>query len=101
MRSPTDVLIGEASLLWSIDKFLALTTRISSEQTISDSVMTLINEIGFSKNDRTSELYDIINDSTKILDVKNVAVWSLLYKKKNNPQRIEKWIEQLTKMIVN
>lgn len=92
MKSPTDVVIGEASFLWLLDKFL-------TDQTNSDEVMTLINEISFSKNDRTSELYNLINDST--LDVKNVAVWSLLFQKNKNPQRIEKWIEQFKKMIIN
>lgn len=99
MKSSIDEVIGEASLLWFFNQFLTSETLISAEQANSDKVLTKINEISFSKNDRTSELYNLINDST--LNVKNVAIWSLLFQKNKSPQNNKKWMEQLAKMILN
>lgn len=99
MKSSLDVVIGEASLLWFFYECLTSETTISADQTNSDKVKTLIDEVSFSKTDRTSELYNLINDST--LNVTNVAIWSLLFQKNKRSQKIEKWMEQFEKMIIN
>lgn len=100
MKSPTDVVIGEVSFLKLFNKYLANETVINVDQNNSDKVLDVISAISSSKDDRTSELLNLINNST-IMDVINVAIWSLLFKQNKSPPKIEKWIEQLTKMIIS
>lgn len=95
VRSPTTVLLGEVSLLRLFNQHLA------ADQTNSDKVLNLINEMSCASSDRTSELDNLINDSNTKLDIANVALWSLLYKKNNSSPKTKKWTEQLTKLIIS
>lgn len=95
------MLFGEVSLLQIFDQYISVEKLIAADQTKSDKVLDLINEISCSTTDRTSELYSLINDSNTKLDVKNVVIWSLLYKNKNKPQNMGKWLEKFTKIIIS
>lgn len=97
VRSPTDSSIGEISLLQSLDQYLPLT---GADQIKSNKTLDLINEIGYSASDRTTELYHLITDSNTKLDITNIAIWSLLYKKSEHPPKIEKWLSHFTKIII-
>lgn len=99
VRSPTDAVFGEVSLLLIFNQFLA-SEKLKTDQSKSNKVLELINEIACSTNDRTPELYNLINVSNIQLDIVNVALWSLLYQKNQISPKIQKWLEQLTKMII-
>ncbi|XP_025414737.1 aminoacyl tRNA synthase complex-interacting multifunctional protein 2-like, partial [Sipha flava] len=96
VRSPTTVLLGEVSLLRLFNQYLATETLNVADQRNSD-ILDLINEISCSTTDRTSELNNLIHGSNAKLDIDNIALWSLLYKKNNNPPKTKIWIENLTK----
>lgn len=83
------------ALLYLFNQYLTI------KNTFNNKVLNLIYEINCSKNDRTSELYNLISDSDTKLNIENVAIWSMLYKKNKNPPNIEKWLEQLTKVIIS
>lgn len=102
VRSSTDTLFGEVQLLRLFNHHLATETLSLADQTNSDKVLDLINEINCSTNDRTSELSDLINDSNTILNLENIAVWSSLYKNNNfnSSPNIKKWVEQMTQIII-
>lgn len=87
-------------MLQIFDQYINIGKLIAANQTKSNEVLDVLNEISCSTNDRTSELYSLINDSNTKLDIKNVVIWSLLYKTKNKPQNIEKWLEKITKIII-
>lgn len=72
----------------------------ADDQTKSDKVLDLINEIGCSTDDRTSELHHLINFSSTNLDIENVVIWSILYNNDKNTPKIEKWLNQFTKLII-
>ncbi|XP_022170514.1 uncharacterized protein LOC111033881 isoform X2 [Myzus persicae] len=99
VRSPTDSSVGEVSLLRSFNQYLATQPLTAADQIKSDKVLDLINEIGCSANDRTTELHNLITDSNTKLDITNIAIWSLLYKKSEHPTKIEKWLSHFTKII--
>ncbi|VVC31945.1 Hypothetical protein CINCED_3A001315 [Cinara cedri] len=101
VKSSTDILFGEVQLLRLFNHNLTTETQRTVDQTNSDKILDLINDINCSTNDRTSELYNLITDSNTILDLKNIALWSLLYKKHNIPPNIEKWIEQMKNIIIS
>ncbi|XP_015374969.1 PREDICTED: uncharacterized protein LOC107169671 isoform X2 [Diuraphis noxia] len=101
VRSPTDSSIGEVSLLWTFNQYLATKPLLTAaDQLKSDKVLDLLNEIGFSENDRTTELYNLIMDSNTKLDITNIIIWSLLYKKSEHPPKIKKWLSHFTKIII-
>lgn len=97
VRSPTDLSIGEVPLLQSFEQYLPLT---AADQIKSNKTLDLINEIGYSANDRTTELYHLITDSNTKLDITNIVIWSLLYKKSEHPPKIKKWLSHFTKIII-
>lgn len=101
VRSLTDTLFGEVNLLRLFNDHLATKTLIAADQKETTKVLDLINEINCSTNDRTSELYNLIDVSNTMLDLENIAVWSLLYKKNNSPPNIKKWMEPITKKIIS
>lgn len=95
------MLFGEVSLFQTFDQYINTEKLIAAEQLKLDKVLDLINEVSCSINERTSELYNLINDSNTKLDIKNIVIWSLLYKKKNIPQNVGKWLEKFTKIIIS
>lgn len=99
VRSPTEALFGEVSLLRLFNQYFSTKKLIAANQTNSDKVLDLINEINCSVNDRTSELYNLINVSSTKLNIENIAIWSLLYKKNKSPPNIEKWLTVVSKII--
>lgn len=101
VRSPNTVLLGEVSLLRLFNQYLATETLNVANQTDSDKILDLINEISCATTDGTSELNNLINDSNTKLNINNIALWSLLYKKNNNLPKTKKWIEHLTKLIMS
>jgi hypothetical protein len=92
--------LGEVSLLRLFNQYLATETLNVADQRNSD-ILDLINEISCSTTDRTSELNNLIHGSNAKLDIDNIALWSLLYKKNNNPPKTKIWIENLTKQIIS
>lgn len=92
---------GEVSLLRFFDEHLAYEKLIPADQTKSNEVLDLISAISLSSHSRTSEINNLVNISNTKLDIENVAIWSLLYKKKKNAPKIEKWIELLRKTIMD
>jgi len=100
VRSPTETFYGEVPLLRFFDEHLASEKLILVDQAKSNEVLDLINEISLSSNSRTSELNNLVNISNTKLDIENIAIWSLLYKKKKNAPKVEKWLEQLNKTIM-
>jgi len=100
VRSPTDSSIGEVSLLRTFNQYLATQPLAVADQIKSDKVLDLINEISCSTNDRSTELHNLIMDSNTKLDITNIVIWSLLYKKSEQPSKIEKWLSHFTKIIV-
>lgn len=101
VRSPTSTLVGEVPLLRLFDQHLATEKLIAADQTKTNKVLDLINEISYSTNNRTSELFNLINIGDTTLDVENVAIWSVLYKKNINAPKIDKWLEQMEKIIIS
>lgn len=100
IRSSTDSSIGEVSLLRTFNQYLATQPPTAADQIKSDKVLDLINEIGYSANDRTTELHSLITDSNTKLDITNIIIWSLLYKKSEHPPKIQKWLSHFTKIII-
>ncbi|XP_060840110.1 uncharacterized protein LOC132921230 isoform X1 [Rhopalosiphum padi] len=100
VRSPTNSSIGEVSLLRMFNQYLAILPLTAADQIKSDQTLDLINEIEYSANERSSELYNLIIDSNTKLDIINIVVWSLLYKKSKHPPMIEKWLSHFTKIII-
>jgi len=100
IRSPTDSSIGEVSLLRTFNQSLATQPLTAADQIKSDKVLDLINEIGYLASDRTTELHNLIMDSNTKLDITNIIIWSLLYKKNEHPSKIEKWLSHFTKIII-
>jgi hypothetical protein len=101
VRAPTDTLTGEISLLRLFNHYLVTEKPVAADdQTKSDNVLDLINEIGCSTDDRTSELHHLINFSSTNLDIENVVIWSILYNNDKNTPKIEKWLNQFTKLII-
>lgn len=88
------------SLLKTFNQYLTTQPLAAADKIKSDKVLDLINEIGYSTNDRTSELHNLIMDSNKKLDITNIVIWSLLYKKSNQPSKIETWLSYFTKIII-
>ncbi|XP_025206548.1 uncharacterized protein LOC112602598 [Melanaphis sacchari] len=97
VTSPTESSIGEVSLLRIFNQYLPL---YDADQIKSDKTLDLVNEIGYSENDRTTELYHLIKDSNTKLNITNIVIWSLLYKKSKHPLNIEKWLSYFTKIII-
>jgi len=95
-----DSSIGEVSLLRSFNQYLATQPLTAADKVKSDKVLDLINEIGYSGNGQTTELHNLINDSNTKLDIINIVIWSLLYKKNEHPSKIEKWLSHFTKIII-
>ncbi|XP_008190020.1 uncharacterized protein LOC100167297 [Acyrthosiphon pisum] len=100
VRSPTDLSIGEVSLLRTFNQCLATQPLAVADQIKSNKVLDLINEIVDSTNDRTAELHNLIMESNTKLDITNIVIWSLLYKKSEHPSKIEKWLSHFTKIII-
>lgn len=100
MRSLTDTLFGEVGLLRLFNDHLATKTLVTTDEKKSNKVLDLVDKINCSTDDHISELYDLINVTNPLLDLENIAVWSLLYKKNNNPPNIKKWMERITKKII-
>lgn len=101
IKSPTETLHGEVSLLRLFDQCLATEKVIPADQVEFDKVLNLIDDISRSTSGRTSELYNLVNISDTKLDIENVILWSLLYRKNRNAPKIEKWLEILRKIIVS
>jgi len=101
VRSSTEVLFGEVSLLRLFDQFFSTEKSIAVNQTNSAQVLDLINEISCSTKDRTSELYNLINISNIKLNIENIVLWSLLNKKNKTPPNIQKWLSMLSKVILS
>lgn len=91
------MIFGEVALLYLFNQYLAVTKTIVD---FNEKDLDLIYEINCSKNDRSSELYNLISDSDTKLNIKNIATWSLLYKKNKNPSNIEKWLEHFKNIVV-
>jgi len=88
------------SLLRTFNQYLTTQPLSAADKIKSDKVLNLINEIGYSTNDQTSELHNLIMESNKKLDITNIVLWSLLYKKSNQPPKIETWLSHFTKIII-
>lgn len=101
IRSPTETLHGEVSLLKLFDQCLATEKVIPVDQVEFDKVLNLIDDISRSTSGRTSELYNLINISDTKLDIENIILWSLLYRKARNSPKIEKWLEVMKKIIIS
>jgi hypothetical protein len=82
------------------NQYLAIQPLTAADQIKSDQTLDLINEIEYSANERSSELYNLIIDSNTKLDIINIVVWSLLYKKSEHTPMIEKWLSHFTKIII-
>lgn len=95
VRSPTTILLGEVSLLRLFNQYLA------ANQTNADTVLNLINEMSCITNYHSIKLNNLTNDSKPKLDIVNVALWSLLYKRNNNSPETKKWIKRFTKLIIS
>jgi len=100
IRSPADSSIGEVSLLRTFNQYLATQPPTAADKIKSDKILDLINEIGYSANDRTTELHNLITVSNTKLDITNIIIWSLLYKKSEQPSKNEKWLSHFTKIII-
>lgn len=101
IRSPTETFHGEVSLLRFFDQCLATEKVIPVDQVEVDKVLNLIDDISCSTSGRTSELYNLVNISDTKLDIENIILWSLLYRKARNSPKIEKWLELMRKIIVS
>lgn len=101
IKSPTETFIGEVSLLRLFDQCLATEKVIPVNQVEVDKVLNLIDDISCSTSGRTSELYNLVNISDTKLDIENIILWSLLYRKARNSPKIEKWLELMRKIIVS
>lgn len=99
LKSSTDVIFGEVPLLMLFKQYLTTAKIIDANS--NNNILDLINDIRCSTNDHTSELYSLISDTNPKFNIENIAIWSLLYKKNKNPPNIEKWLEQLTKIIIS
>lgn len=97
IKSPTETLHGEVSLLRLFDQCLATEKVIPADQVELDKVLNLIDDISCSTSGRTSELYNLVNISDTKLDIENIILWSLLYRKARNSPKIEKWLELMKK----
>lgn len=98
--SPTNSLIGEVSLLRIFNQYLATIPLTADDQIKFDKDLDLMNEIVYSANDRTPELHLLIMDSNTKMDIKNIVIWSLLYKKRESPPKVQKWLSHFTKIII-
>lgn len=101
VRSPLETLIGEVPFLKLFDQYLATEKLTNLDQENFNKDLDLVHEISCSMNDRTSELNNLVNVSDLQLDIKNVAIWSLLYKKNNKLPKLEKWFQCITKIIIS
>jgi len=88
------------SLLRTFNQYLATQPLTDADQIKSDKDLDLINEISYSANDRTTELHNLITESNTKLDITNIVIWSLLYKRSEHPSKIEKWLSHFTKIIM-
>jgi len=87
------------SLLRLFDKYFSTEKLITAKQTTSDILLDLIHDINWCPNDYASELYPLITVSNTKLNIENIVLWSLLYKNKNNPPNVVKWLTVVSKMI--
>lgn len=96
-----DTLIGEVPFLRLLNQYLTTEKLSPTDQANSKKVLDSVHEISCSINDRTSELLNLINVLDTKLDIKNIALWSLLFKKNKSSPKVEKWLEQLTKLFIS